>query len=105
MKNREFTLKPAHVQDSGYSWRMTVRTRPVAALLAAFMLLGLSACGGGTDNKTAPAAATAPAASPATSPATTGPGANPGAGAATAAPPPPAVGVVTVTSGDVGLLT
>ncbi|MEY3286623.1 MAG: hypothetical protein RL500_1353, partial [Pseudomonadota bacterium] len=69
MKNQEFTLKPARVQDSGYSWRMTVRTRPVAALLAAFMLLGLSACGGGNDNKTAPAA----------------------------------VGVVTVTSGDVGL--
>lgn len=101
MKNQEFTLKPARVQDSGYSWRMTVRTRPVAALLAASMLLGLSACGGGNDNKTAPAAATAPA----TSPATSGPGANPGAGAGTGTPPPPAVGVVTVTSGDVGLLT
>jgi membrane fusion protein (multidrug efflux system) len=99
MKTHEFTLKPAHVQDSGYSWRMTVRTTPVAALLAAFMLLGLSACGGGNDNKSAPTAAT-PAASGGA-----GAGANPTAGAAAGAPPPPAVGVVTVTSGDVGLLT
>lgn len=92
MKNSEFTLKPAGPSGCRYSWRMTLRSNGLAACWAACVLLGLAGCGGGQENK---GAGTAPAAGG--TPATAGP--------AGAPPPPPAVGVVRVTPGDVGLLT
>ena len=61
---------------------MTPRIAPWAAACAAGLLLTLSACGGGSDKK--PDTAT---------------------GSAPATPPPPAVGVIKVSPGDVGLLT
>ncbi len=113
MKIREFTLNRTIVQDCRYSWLMTAHHSPLVARLGlqqaaslglAVLLLGLAACGGASDTKTAtpagPAAASAPSA-----PGGTGPAAGAGSGATAGAASAPAVGVVKVAPGDVGLLT
>lgn len=91
---------------------MTVRSNLGMACLAAILLGTLAACGGGSDNKPAAAGAgggsgnaAAGGAPPGASPGA-GPGAAPAGGNASAGtPPPPAVGVIKVSPGDVGLLT
>ena len=107
-KNSEFTLNRANTHAGGYSWRMNARSNLWTLYLATVLLTTLAACGGGSDNK-APAAAPggsqgnsgAPGSAP-----TAGGGSAPGSpSAAAGTPPPPAVGVVKVSPGDVGLLT
>lgn len=95
-----------------------MRTKTWAALMAAGVLLGLAGCGGGGENKAAAPGAGGSGSAPAAGSGASGapgsaagsapgaaPGAVPGGTAGAGAPPPPAVGVVKVSPGDVGLLT
>lgn len=105
MKSLESTLNAAAALGNRYSHPMNEwMKRSAAACSAALMMITLTACGGGTDSKTAPGGGPAAGAGGPAGGAGAAPGGVPG-GAGGAAPPPPAVGVLKVSPGDVGLLT